>query len=472
MPVQLGDVLVGKYRVESILGAGGMGVVVAATHLQLGQRVALKFLIPERLGNEEAVQRFLREARASAQIQSEHVARVVDVGTLETGSPYMVMEYLVGSDLSQLLAQNGCFPIADAVDYLLQACVGVAEAHALGIVHRDLKPANLFVARRSDGAGIVKVLDFGISKAAATDDQQAALTKTSALMGSPLYMAPEQMKASRSVDSRADIWALGVVLYELVAGRPPFTGDTLPEVCAAILAATAQPLSTLRPDVSAEFESVVSRCLEKEPEERFADVVELASALLPFAGKRSHVFAERASRVFAAHGMTTTATGMGPAPSTVPRPAPQPASSGTVVSWSETQPQPRSSRGLLVATVVGAVAVAGVGVGWAALRPAASAAASGSAAPTDTVPALRSASPTRTSAPTSSSEVPPAPALSASASAAVPKERPVPKKEATRKAEPQHAEAAKPKPGVSAAPTPAPTPAPTVKKSPLSVDIK
>src|SRR6202142_723116 len=191
-----GEILDGKYRVERVLGVGGMGVVVAATHVQLQTRVALKFLLPEVLGHPQVVQRFSREARAAVQIQSEHVARVTDVGTLPTGSPYMVMEYLEGEDLSETVAKGGAIPVARAVSYVLQACEAIAEAHALGIVHRDLKPANLFVIRSKDGAYSVKVLDFGISKSTAPGRAGSDMTRTSAMMGSPLYMSPEQLRSS------------------------------------------------------------------------------------------------------------------------------------------------------------------------------------------------------------------------------------------------------------------------------------
>mgnify|MGYP001062724726 FL=1 len=220
--VQPGDLLAGKYRIERVLGRGGMGVVVSAVHEALDERVALKFLLPEALANQEAVQRFLREARAAVKIRSEHVARVTDVGTLESGAPYMVMEYLDGVDLARYLESRGPLPVPEAVEYMLQACEALAEAHALGIVHRDLKPANLFRIERVDGTPSIKLLDFGISKVIA---HQVALTQTSSMLGSPLYMAPEQMTSSKHVDARADVWALGIILFELVTGEPPFQGD-------------------------------------------------------------------------------------------------------------------------------------------------------------------------------------------------------------------------------------------------------
>jgi serine/threonine-protein kinase len=208
-----------------------MGVVVAAWHIELEQRVAVKFLLPQFAQDQSAAERFRREARAAVQIRSEHVARVIDVGTLEDGEPYMVMEYLEGKDLQSELERAGCFEISEAVEYVLQACLAMAEAHAKGMVHRDLKPANLFRTTRADGARVIKVLDFGISKSIqGSSDPQLSLTRTAAMIGSPLYMSPEQLESARDVDERADVWSLGVILFELLTGSLPFGGDTLPQL--------------------------------------------------------------------------------------------------------------------------------------------------------------------------------------------------------------------------------------------------
>jgi serine/threonine-protein kinase len=300
MPFPPGTVLAGKYRVDRLLGEGGMGWVVVATHLQLEQRVALKFMrTSHAMSSPEAVARFLREARAAARIQSEHVARVSDVGTLESGAPYLVMEYLEGRDLDSLLQARRSLPIAEAIDYAMQACEGLGEVHAAGIVHRDLKPANLFLARRSDGSVRVKLLDFGISKIAATPGRtsEGGMTSTQALMGSPLYMAPEQMRSSKGVDARADIWSMGVILYEMLGGQSPFNGDTLPMVCARIMAETPDSLRQVRRDVPAALEAVVMRCLEKDAHRRFQDVAALAQALAPFGPPDARVAADRIGRV-------------------------------------------------------------------------------------------------------------------------------------------------------------------------------
>jgi serine/threonine-protein kinase len=298
--IQPGDLIAGKYRVDRVLGEGGMGVVVAATHEQLEQRVALKFLLPSFVGNAEIVQRFLREARAAVKIHSEHVARVLDVGVHE-GTPFMVMECLEGDDLAQVLADRGPLPVAEAVGYVLQACEAIAEAHSAGVVHRDLKPANLFLARRPSGPPVIKVLDFGISKATSAA-KDALVTQASAMMGSPAYMCPEQLVAAATVDARADIWSLGVVLYELVSKTVPYSGETMPELVASILTKPFAPLTKARPDVPAGFAALVERCLQKERDARFANVAELARALAPFGPPRSELSVERVEHVLGEAG--------------------------------------------------------------------------------------------------------------------------------------------------------------------------
>jgi serine/threonine-protein kinase len=306
--VREGDILAGKYRVERVLGVGGMGVVVAAHHLQLDEKVALKFLLPEALVNPEAVARFAREARAAVKIKSEHVARVTDVGTLPNGAPYMVMEYLEGGDLAAWLEQRGALPLEQAVEFVLQASVAVADAHALGIVHRDLKPANLFCVRRSDGQLSIKVLDFGISKM--TDVGASApgsMTRTSALMGSPLYMSPEQMRSPKDVDAQTDIWALGVILFELMTGRAAFLADTVMELAIRIANEPTPPIRSFRPDVPLALEAIVAKCLEKDRRLRYRNIAELALALLPFAPTRAKASVERISGIIQAAGLSASA---------------------------------------------------------------------------------------------------------------------------------------------------------------------
>jgi eukaryotic-like serine/threonine-protein kinase len=366
-----GQVLAGKYRVERVLGRGGMGVVVAAHHLQLDEKVAIKFLLPDAVTNAEVVGRFVREARAAVRIKSEHVARVSDVGTLEDGAPYMVMEYLEGSDLAAWVAQRGALPVEQAVEFLLQASEAIAEAHALGIVHRDLKPANLFVVRRADGLWSVKVLDFGISKVTQPGASDASLTRTTAVMGSPLYMPPEQMAASRNVDARSDIWALGVILYELLSGQVPFLGETLPEVCMKIATEPPAPIRRLRPEVPAALEAVILRCLEKDRERRFLNIAELALGLVDFGPKRARASVERITRTLQAAGLSASALALPPSSNRSEAAPAAPAtvvSSGTVAPWGRTTTaKPEASRTVLVAAAaaaaVGLVALGGLGLG-------------------------------------------------------------------------------------------------------------
>ena len=305
-PVAEGDVLAGKYRIERVLGQGGMGVVVAAMHLQLNQRVAIKLLLAG--ATPDIVERFLREARAAVRLKSQHVARVIDVGALPDGAPYMVMEYLEGSDLSGVVRGTGALSVHDAVEYLLHACEAISEAHSIGIVHRDLKPANLFLTRAADGTGTVKVLDFGISKVAGAEgeeDSGMSLTKTSAVLGSPLYMSPEQMKSARSADARSDIWSLGAILYELLTGGVPFNAMTFTELVLMVNMETPRSIATIRGDVPPELDAAVLKCLEKKPENRFANVAELAWALAPFAPLHAQASADRAGRTLEAAGLAS-----------------------------------------------------------------------------------------------------------------------------------------------------------------------
>ncbi|MBM4360676.1 MAG: protein kinase [Deltaproteobacteria bacterium] len=298
-----GDVIAGKYRVQRIIGRGGMGVVILAWHLDFDEAVAIKLLLPEVLSNTEAVARFEREARANFRIKGEHVAHVLDVGKTEAGAPYMVMEYLDGCDLADVLARDKRLPVGDAVDYILQACDAVAEAHAQGIVHRDLKPENLFVTKRPDGSACIKVLDFGLSKLHGGDERERMLTGTFQLMGTPHYMSPEQWASLSDVGPSSDLWALAVILYELIAGVPPFRGDKLMEICSKILDGEPTPIATYCKDLPAALEAAIFACLRKAPKDRLANVGDFAVKLHPFARREGKLAAKRASGVLRTAGI-------------------------------------------------------------------------------------------------------------------------------------------------------------------------
>jgi eukaryotic-like serine/threonine-protein kinase len=275
-----GTVVDAKYRLERVLGRGGMGMVIEARHVQLGTPVALKFLHRGIVGNLSVTERFFREARATAAMTSEHVCRVFDVGQFD-GLPYLVMERLEGTDLARLLRHRLRLPVHEACDYVIQACAGLVEAHAAKIVHRDLKPGNLFLTSRADGTSLVKVLDFGIAKA--PQDGESDLTGTNAVLGSPAYMSFEQLRSSKLVDTRSDIWSLGVILFEMVSGHRPFVGEGIADLALKI---AMEPTPRL-PEGPAVLDDIILCCLAREPSQRFPDVAALSRALAPLAGALS-----------------------------------------------------------------------------------------------------------------------------------------------------------------------------------------
>ena len=295
----LGEVFAGAYRVEGVLGRGAMGMVVAAEHVSLRRSVAVKFLLPGAMRLPSGTKRFLREARAAAAIRSEHVARIIDVGVSESGLPYIVMERLKGKNLQEVLDLRGALPVAEAVGYVLQACEPLALAHALGIVHRDLKPGNLFLATDPDGAPIVKVLDFGLSKAldAEKGSSDGRLSSAAMVIGSPYYMSPEQVRSARDVDQRSDIWSLGVLLHQLLTESFPFEAPNVSALFAVIAADPPTPPRAHRSSLPEELEDVILRCLEKDVTKRIQSVAELARALAPFGSKTARRMAERVARI-------------------------------------------------------------------------------------------------------------------------------------------------------------------------------
>ena len=335
VPFAVGDVIASKYEVTGLLGSGGMGYVISARHIELGEMVALKFLRPEALAHAELVERFAREARAAAKIRSEHIANVFDVGTLTDGTPFIVMEYLDGKDLADYLHQEGALPISVAVEYIMQACEALAAAHANGIVHRDIKPENLFLTQQAQGMHTIKVLDFGISKIALPRGKRD-LVRTQMALGSPVYMSPEQIRRSDQVDARSDIWAVGCVLFELLTGVTAFDEPSLLELSAAILEREPVPLQTLRPDATEELEQVVLRCLTKNPDDRYQNVAELAAALYPFGPRRARISAERCYHILKNAGMVEAELALASA-------FPPPLASGRVTAASLGAPTARTT---------------------------------------------------------------------------------------------------------------------------------
>ena len=320
----IGEILDRKYAVEGFLGQGGMGVVLAARHVFLGQRVAVKVMLREAPTSSAAVERFMREGRAAAALTGEHVARVLDMGTLDDGAPYIVMEYLVGVDAATLLRRDGPMSIATAVSVVLHACAGVAEAHVLGVVHRDLKPANLFITTRVDGSLLVKVFDFGISKTAPPRTPEGdSLTLDGVPLGSPLYMSPEQVRSAKDVDERSDVWSLGVVLYELLTSTLPFKGETLADTYAQILGTPPRPLRQLRPEVSPELEAAVVKCMAHAVDARFQDLGELATVLAPWTPEGAWL-AKRVRETLIVGARSRIAPAHGARPSSLPASTPSP----------------------------------------------------------------------------------------------------------------------------------------------------
>jgi serine/threonine protein kinase len=383
--VELGTIVAGKYLLDRVIGHGGMGLVVQATHLRLRQPVALKILLPHAAQDAETVQRFLREARAAVQLRGEHIARVLDVGALDTGTPYMVLEYLEGTDLDRFPRDQ--LTIESLVDLTLQACEALAEAHALGIVHRDIKPSNFFIIRDPGGTLFLKLLDFGISK---TPGATGKLTESRVMLGTPPYMSPEQVRASRKVDPRSDIWSLGVVLYELIEGRLPFEADAF---AATILRIVNDRPAKLTARLPAGLDRIILRCLEKKPERRFQSTAELATALAAYAGSSAQaaITVER-----------TRALAPGPRRPVADEP---PSVSPPTARWRVRTPRWQGS-------LIAAIAIAaGVGAGFIMVRDDVPAAPAPATASPGAPPPVLAPSPVVESTPAAAPAVPAAPVL-------------------------------------------------------------
>jgi serine/threonine-protein kinase len=455
-PLSAGTILAGKYRIDRVLGQGGMGAVVAAHHLQLDEEVAIKFLLPEALSNRDAVARFDREARAAVKIRSEHTVRVSDVGTLESGAPYMVMELLRGRDLGQVLQERGPLPLDEASDYLLQACEAIVEAHTLGIVHRDLKPPNLFLTHRADGSPCVKVIDFGISKVTTASGSEGdhGMTRTNALMGSPFYMSPEHLMSARDVDMRTDVWALGVILYEFLTARLPFTAMTLPQLCTMIMSSPPAPIRNHLPDLHPGVEALILGCLEKDRDKRVPTVAAFALQLGVHAPKRARLSVERIERLSRVAGFSGTATTLPPS-SDQGLPGSQ-----TVTGFGKTESRAASPTRWWLAGVAAAALVGAVAFAVSRRGPEPVGGGSSSTAAETVVPPVQLSPPQK--------EPPPEQPLVAPAIEVVPSAEPAVQKPPTAavpQPKPQHAAVPQPKPPHGSAVTPPPKPSAEPRKT-------
>jgi eukaryotic-like serine/threonine-protein kinase len=287
-PSRVGEILAEKYRITRFLGEGGMGTVYEAQHTIVGRRFAVKYLHAELAGEPESLERFRREARAAGALENENIVPVIDFGTASDGIPYLVMEFLVGEDLASLLRRDGPLSVVRAVNLIIQACRGLDAAHTAGIIHRDLKPENLFVCRRGDGTDLVKILDFGIAKLsqAGVLGPMTPVTRSGATMGTPFTMPPEQARGAKVIDHRADIYSLGVILFEALSGTRPHPGESYNEIMYHILTKPPVPIESQRPGLHADLVDLIHRAIAFEPQDRPGSAAEFARALAAHAGRQ------------------------------------------------------------------------------------------------------------------------------------------------------------------------------------------
>jgi serine/threonine-protein kinase len=365
-PVKPGDTVAGKYRIERVLGSSGMGIVYLGTHVDIEQLVAIKFLLDAHR-DPNALPRFKREARALARVNSDHVVRVLDVGEHE-GAPFIVMEYLAGDDLLRTLRKGGLLPIDRTCDILLQVCEGLAAAHSVGCVHRDLKPSNVFLVEKPDGSTIAKIIDFGVAKLRDThlDPESSSsvdqLTHTNTLIGSPRYMSPEQAGASRDVDQRADVWSLGIILHEMLTGKPAFKFENISQLLVAIMTEAPRPVLEINPKAPPALAQAVASALVKKPEERTANVLDFGQQLASFTPTGlAHL--ERIARLLSAPppSLTSSPSISGPFPALRGGAITLDSPSQTATGWdAPPKKKSRSRAWLALGGAIALVAVAGV----------------------------------------------------------------------------------------------------------------
>jgi serine/threonine protein kinase len=388
---RIGEVVGGKYRVVRLLAKGGMGVVYEAQHMVVRRRFAIKFLRRDLASRREILMRFQREAEAAGALEHENVTAAVDFGIADDGTPYILMEYLVGESLAALLERQGRLPISRAADLLTQACTGVAAAHAAGIVHRDLKPHNLFVCRRHDGTDLLKVLDFGVAKLQVAEEASAA-TRTGMVLGTAAYMSPEQARGEKTIDGKTDVYALGAILYETLSLKRPHPGDSQNAILHHIATQPAVPIESVQPDLPPALVELVGRTLASNQTKRPATVEELAERLAPFA--RREVFAAQDESGSTRGELTSTvlAPDVGASPSSE-----GPSRAASTANERGPAQGPRARRGRRWLAFVGGGVVAAVGVASSVhhLSPSRPVNASGStlAAPAAAAPSLTASSP-------------------------------------------------------------------------------
>lgn len=292
MPLEIGEIIDGKYAIVGLLGAGGMGSVYEAENVLIHRRVAIKVLSAEVAGEEQFARRFEREAQAAGRIGSDHIVEVLDLGTLPTGERYMVMEYLQGESLRDRMVREGALATEELVPIMLGLLAGLEDAHAAGIIHRDLKPDNIFLTNDREQGDFVKIVDFGVSKFMDIGDD---VTTTGMTLGTPRYMAPEQAKGEKDIDFRADIYSVGVILFRALAGRPPFLADTYNELMFKVVLEDPPKLTEIVEGADPVLSGIADRAMRRDRDARYASAKEMADELRTWLLDQGHPLPIRAA---------------------------------------------------------------------------------------------------------------------------------------------------------------------------------